>query len=113
MFPRLWVEQLRPHILRQFATNTVLLLALPTLYVLLPQIVALGHGYIRGHGYVPTEFEAQVFADHWRIIALTALFALAVAELQGYILRRNRAAPFVNPSFQAMIAELAQRAGLR
>jgi|GEM_PF-2554997 len=113
MFPRLWVEQLRPHILRRFAMNTALLVALPALYVLLPQIVALGHGYIRGRGYVPTEFEARVFADHWRIIALTALFAFAVAELQGYILRRNRAAPFVNPSFQAMIAELAQRAGLR
>jgi Zn-dependent protease with chaperone function len=68
---------------------------------------------LRGSGYVPTEFEIRIFEDHWRIIALTALFTLVATEVQGYLLRRSRAAPFVNPSFQALIAELAQRAGLR
>ena len=113
MFPRLWVPQLRGHILSNFAWNTVLLLALPVLYVLLPQIVAVGHGYLRGSGYVPTELEQRIFDDHWKIIGFTALFAFGAAEVQGYLLRRMRAAPFVNASFQAMIADLAQRAGLR
>jgi heat shock protein HtpX len=112
MYPRLWVPQLRRHIINNFAWNTVLLLALPVLYVLLPQIVAIGHGYLRGSGYVPTELEQRFFDDHWRIIALTALFAFGTAEVQGYLLRRAKAEPFVNASFQAMIAELAQRAGL-
>jgi heat shock protein HtpX len=113
MYPRLWVPQLRAHILSNFAWNTVLLLALPILYVLLPQIVATGHGYLRGSGYVPSEFEQRVFEDHWKIIAFSALFAFGASEVQGYLLRRMRAAPFVNAPFQATIAELAQRAGLR
>jgi Zn-dependent protease with chaperone function len=112
MFPRLWVEQLRPHIVRTFAWNTCLLLALPVLYLLLPQIVAFGHGYLRGSGYTPTEFEETIFDNHWRIIGLTALFTLIGMEVQGYLLRRRRAAPFINPPFQAMIAELARKAGL-
>jgi Zn-dependent protease with chaperone function len=112
MFPRLWVDQLRPHIVRTFAWNTALLLALPALYLLLPQIVAVGHGYLRGSGYTPTEFERNIFANHWRIIGLTALFTLVSLEVQGYLLRRRRAAPFVNPGFQALIAELARKAGL-
>ena len=41
-----------------------------------------------------------------------SLFALGAAEVQGYLLRRAKAEPFVNAPFQAMIAELAQRAGL-
>jgi heat shock protein HtpX len=113
MYPHLWVPQLRAHILSNFAWNTVLLLALPILYILLPQIVATGHGYLRGSGYVPSEFERRVFEDHWKIIAFSALFAFGAAEVQGYFLRRMRAAPFVNAPFQAMIAELAKRAGLR
>lgn len=113
MYPRLWVPQLRAHILSNLAWNTVLLLALPILYVLLPQIVASGHGYLRGSGYVPSEFEQRVFQDHWKIVAFSALFAFGASEVQGYLLRRMRAAPFVNAPFQAMIAELAQRAGLR
>lgn len=113
MFPRLWVPQVRGHILSNFAWNTLLLVALPALYVLLPQIVAAGHAYLRGGGYVPTEFESRVFDDHWKIIGLSALFAFGAAELQGYLLRRMRAAPFENAPFQAMIAELAKRAGFR
>jgi hypothetical protein len=31
--------------------------AVPIVYVLLPQTVATGHGYLRGSGYVPSEFE--------------------------------------------------------
>jgi heat shock protein HtpX len=112
MFPRLWLPQLRGHILTQFARNTLLLIALPVLYVLLPQIIALGHGYLRGSGYVPSEFEQRVFDDHWKIIALSALIAFGVAEVQGYLLRRAKAEPFINASFQALIAELAQRARL-
>ena len=112
MFPRLWVPQLRGHILSNFAWNTVLVFSLPVLYVLLPQIVAVGHGYLRGSGYVATELEQRIFADHWKIIGLSALFALGAAEVQGYLLRRAKAEPFVNAPFQAMIAELAQRAGL-
>jgi Zn-dependent protease with chaperone function len=108
----LWVPQLRAHILSNFAWNRVLLLAPPILYVLLPQIVATGHGYLRGSGYVPSEFEQRVFEDHWKIIAFSALFAFGASEVQGYLLRRMRAAPFVNAPFQATIAELAQRAGL-
>ena len=80
--------------------------------MLLPQIVASGHGYLRGSGYVPTEFEQRVFDDHWKIIGLHALFAFGAAEVQGYLLRRAKAEPFVNAPFQALIAELAQRAGL-
>ena len=108
MYPRLWVPQLRGHILSNFAWNTVLLLALPALYLLLPQIVAIGHGYLRGSGYVPSELEQRFFDDHWKIIGLTALFAFGAAEVQGYLLRRAKAEPFVNASFQALIAELAQ-----
>jgi Zn-dependent protease with chaperone function len=113
VFPRLWVKELRAHIIRNFAWNSALLLALPTLYVLLPQLVARAHTFLRGNGYVPTEFETRIFDDHWRIIAITALFALVTSEVQGYVLRRAKAAPFVNAPFQALIAELAQRAGLR
>src|SRR6476659_5332927 len=112
MFPRLWVPQLRGHILSNFAWNTVLVLSLPVVYVPLPQIVAVGHGYLRGSGYVATELEQRIFADHWKIMGLSALFALGAAEVQGYLLRRAKAEPFVNAPFQAMIAELAQRAGL-
>ena len=75
MFPRLWVHQLRSHIARNFAWNTFLLVALPALYVLLPQLVAGAHGYLRGSGYVPSEFERRVFADHWAIMAISALLA--------------------------------------
>jgi hypothetical protein len=50
MYPRLWVPQLRAHILSNFAWNTVLLIVLPIVYVLLPQIVATGHGYRRAGG---------------------------------------------------------------
>ena len=82
------------------------------LYVLLPQLVGFGHGYLRGSGYVPSEIEERVFADHWRIIALTALFTFVAGEVQGFILRRNQATPFVNAPFQAMIAELSRKAGL-
>ena len=54
MYPRLWVPQLRTHILSNFAWNTVLLIPPPDrLRALLPQIVAAGHGYLRGSGYVP------------------------------------------------------------
>jgi Zn-dependent protease with chaperone function len=113
MYPRVWVPHLRAHILSNFAWNTVLLIVLPIVYVLLPQIVATGHGYLRGSGYVPSEFEQRVFEDHWKIIAFSALFAFGVSEVQGYLLRRMRAAPFINAPFQALIAELAQRAGLR
>jgi heat shock protein HtpX len=113
MFPRLWVEQLRPHIIGTFTRNTILLVALPVLYVVLPQLVALGHGWLRGSGHLPTQFEERLFADHWRIIGLTALMAFIAAELQGYALRRGSAAPFVNAPFQEMIADLARRAGLR
>ena len=112
MFPSLWVPQLRGHILSNFAWNTALLIALTALYVLLPQIVATGHGYLRGSGYVPTEFERRVFDDHWKIIGLSALFAFGAAEVQGYLLRRSAATPFQNAPFQALIAELAKRAGL-
>jgi hypothetical protein len=94
MYPRLWVPQLRAHILSNFAWNTALLVGLPMLYVLLPQIVATGHGYLRGSGYVPTEFEQRVFEDHWKIMAYSALVAFGVSEVQGYYLRRMRAAPF-------------------
>jgi Zn-dependent protease with chaperone function len=113
MYPRLWVPQLRAHILSNFAWNTVLLIVLPIVYVLLPQIVATGHGYLRGSGYVPSEFEQRVFEDHWKIIGFSALFAFGASEVQGYLLRHMRAAPFINAPFQALIAELAQRAGLR
>ena len=113
MYPRLWVPQLRAHILSNFAWNTVLLIVLPVVYVLLPQIVATGHGYLRGSGYVPSEFEQRLFEDHWKIIGFSALFAFGASEVQGYLLRRRRAAPFINAPFQAVIAELAQRAGLR
>ena len=113
MYPRLWVPQLRAHILSNFAWNTVLLIVLPIVYVLLPQIVATGHGYLRGSGYVPSEFEQRVFEDHWKIIGFSALFAFGASEVQGYLLRRMRGAAFVNAPFQALIAELAQRAGLR
>lgn len=112
MYPRLWVPQLRGHILNNFAWNTILLIALPALYLLLPQIVALGHGFLRGSGYVPTELEQRFFDDHWKIIGLTALFAFGAAEVQGYLLRRAKAEPFVNAPFQALIAELAKRARL-
>ena len=112
MYPRLWVPQLRGHILKNFAWNTLLLFMLPILYVLLPQIVAIGHGYLRGSGYVPSELEQRFFDDHWKIIGLTALFAFGAAEVQGYVLRRAKAEPFVNAPFQALIAELAQRARL-
>jgi Zn-dependent protease with chaperone function len=112
MFPRLWVAQLRGHILKTTFRHTVLLIALPALYLFLPQFVATAHAYLRGSGYVPTDFEAGVFAGHWRIMALTALFTLIVVEIQGFVLRRNQARPFINPSFQAMIADLAQRARL-
>ena len=112
MYPRLWVPQLRGHILKNFAWNTLLLFMLPILYVLLPQIVAIGDGYLRGSGYVPSELEQRFFDDHWKIIGLTALFAFGAAEVQGYVLRRAKAEPFVNAPFQALIAELAQRARL-
>ena len=95
-----WVPQLRGHILSNFAWNTVLVFSLPVLYVLLPQIVAVGHGYLRGSGYVATELEQRIFADHWKIIGLSALFALGAAELQGYLLRRAKAEPFVDAPFQ-------------
>ena len=95
------------------AWNTGLLIALPILYVLLPQIVATGHAYLRGSGYAPSEFEQWVFEDHWKIMGFSALFGLGATEVQGYLLRPMRAAPFINAPFQAMIAELAQRAGLR
>ena len=112
MYPRLWVPQLRGHILSNFAWNTLLLIALPLLYVLLPEIVAKGHGYLRGSGYVPSEFEQRIFADHWKIMAFAALFAFGAAEVQGYLLRRAQAEPFANASFQATISDLAKRAGL-
>ena len=112
MFPRLWVDQLRGQILSNFVWNAILLVGLLTLYLLLPQVVAIAHAHLRGSGFVPSEFEARVFADHWKIIALTALITLVIGEVQGFVLRRNQAKPFVNPRFQAMIAELAQRAGL-
>ena len=112
MFPRLWVEQVRNHIVSNLTWNTILIIGLPALYILLPQLVALGHGYLRGRGYVPTDFEERVFADHWRIIGLTALFTFLAGEVQGFLLRRNQARPFVNAPFQAMIAELAHKAGL-
>jgi hypothetical protein len=57
--------------------------ALPVLYLLLPQIVAIGHGYLRGSGYVPSEMEQRFFDDHWKVIGLTALFAFGAAEVQG------------------------------
>ncbi len=113
MFPRLWVAQLRGHIVSHLLWNTIFLVALPALYIALPQLVGAGHGMLRGRGHVPTEFEARIFDDHWRIIALTALFAFVAAEVQGYVLRRMKAAPFINAPFQAMIAELARRSGLR
>ena len=112
MFPRLWVHQLRSHIARNFAWNTFLLVALPALYVLLPQLVAGAHGYLRGSGYVPSEFERRVFADHWAIMAISALLALVIAETQGFVLQRMKATPFLSAKFQALIAELAQRARL-
>jgi heat shock protein HtpX len=112
MYPRLWLPQLRAHILNNFAWNTALLLGLPILYVLLPQVVTVGHSYLRGSGYVPSELEQRFFDDHWKIIGLTAMFAFGVAEIQGYLLRRAKAEPFVNASFQALIAELAKRARL-
>jgi Zn-dependent protease with chaperone function len=112
MYPRLWLPQLRAHILSNFAWNTALLVALPVFYVLLPQIVATGHGYLCGSGYVPTEFEQRVFEDHWKIMAYSAMLAFGVSEVQGYYLRRMRAAPFVNVPIRALVAELAKRAGL-
>ena len=112
MYPRLWLPQLRGHILKNFAWNTILLLGLSVLYVLLPQIVAIGHSYLRGSGYVPSELEQRFFVNHWKIIGLTALLAFGAAEIQGYLLRRAKAEPFVNASFQALIAELAKRARL-
>jgi hypothetical protein len=84
MFPRLWVPQLRSHILSNFAWNTLLLIALPLLYVLLPEIVAKGHGYLRGSGYVPSEFEQRIFSDHWKIIAFAALFAFGPRRRKAY-----------------------------
>ena len=81
MYPRLWVTQLRRHVLKNFAWNTVLLLGLPVLYVLLPQVVAIGHSYLRGSGYVPSELEQRFFDDHWKIIGLTALLAFGAAEV--------------------------------
>jgi heat shock protein HtpX len=45
-------------------------------------------------------------------MGLTALFAFGTAEVQGYLLRRAKAEPFVNASFQALIAELAKLARL-
>ena len=60
MYPRLWVPQLHGHIFNNFAWNTVLLLVLPAIYLLLPQIVAVGHGYLRGSGYVPSELEQHL-----------------------------------------------------
>jgi heat shock protein HtpX len=113
MFPRLWIERLRPHVIRIAVWNTALLVALPALYLLLPQLVAFGHGYLRAGGYVPTDLDVRIFSDHWRIIGLTALFAFITVEVQGYLLGRRKAAPFENPPFQAMIADLARRAGLR
>jgi Zn-dependent protease with chaperone function len=113
MFPRLWVPQLRAHIARNFLWNSLLLVALPTLYVLLPQLVAKAHSYLRGSGYVPSEFEQRVFADHWAIMAISALLALIIAEAQGFFLGRMKATAFVNAKFQALIADLARRAGLR
>jgi len=112
MFARLWVQQLRSHIARNFAWNTLLLVALPALYVLLPQLVAGAHGYLRGSGYVPSEFERRVFADHWMIMAISAFLALVIAETQGFVLQRMKATPFLNAKFQALIADLAQRARL-
>jgi Zn-dependent protease with chaperone function len=112
MYPRLWVPQLRGHILSNLGWNTALLLGLLSLYLVLPQIVAIGHSYLRGSGYLPSEFEQRFFDDHWKIIGLTALFAFGAAEVQGYLLRRAKAEPFVNASFQALIAELAKRAQL-
>jgi hypothetical protein len=93
MFPRLWVEQVRSHIVSNLTWNTILIIGLPALYIALPQLVALGHGYLRGSGYVPTDFEERVFADHWRIIGLTALFTFLAGEVQGFLLRRNQARP--------------------
>lgn len=113
MFPRLWVPQLRAHMARNFVRNTVLLVALPTLYVLLPQLVATAQSYLRGSGYAPSEFEQRVFADHWAIMAISAVLALVVAEAQGFFLGRMKATAFVNARFQALIADLARRAGLR
>ena len=112
MYPRLWVPQLRGHIVTNLAWNTALLFGLLALYVLLPQIVAIGHSHLRESGYVPTELERRFFDDHWKIIGFTALFAFGAAEVQGYLLRRAKAEPFVNASFQALIAELAKRARL-
>ena len=42
MFPRLWVEQLRAHIISNLTWNTILLVGLLGLYVLLPQLVGFG-----------------------------------------------------------------------
>ena len=66
MYPRLWLPQLSGHTLKNFAWNTILLLGLPVLYVLLPQIVAIGHSYLRGSGYVPSELEQRFFVNHWK-----------------------------------------------
>jgi heat shock protein HtpX len=68
---------------------------------------------LRGSGYVPSDFERRVFADHWIIMAFSALLALVIAEAQGFVLHRMKATPFLNAKLQALIADLAQRAGLR
>ena len=68
---------------------------------------------MRGSGYVPSDFEQRVFADHWAIMAISALLALLIAEAQGFFLQRMKAMPFLDPKFQASIADLARRAGLR
>src|SRR5438552_12569661 len=112
MFPRLWLPQARSHIIALLLRNTFLIVALPALYFLLPLLVGLGHGFLRDSGLLPTQFDEGVFANQWRIIILTAIFTFVAIEVQGYYLRRRRAEPFVNPPFQALIAELARRADL-
>ena len=98
MFPRLWVAQLRGHVFHQFARNTVLLILLPVLYVLLPQIVAMGHSYLRGSGYVPSEFEQRIFEDHWKIIALSARHLLFVSPFVRLGLFNLRDSGLIRPS---------------
>ena len=74
MYPRLWVPQLRAHILRNFGWNTILLLVLLALYLLLPQIVAMGHGFPRGSG--PMETLAAMFTFLALVTPFSALAAI-------------------------------------
>jgi heat shock protein HtpX len=112
MFPPLWVDKLGPHIRGQYLTNWLLLLGLTALYVALPYIVAFSHGFLRGAGYVQGPVERSFFEEHWKIMLLSAAIAWGSLEVQGYMLRRRQASPFEHPELQALIANLAKKAGL-